>query len=103
MPDGFDADRLDEAIHGRLRLAIMAYLSGVEEATFAELKRVIKATDGNLSVHLKKLEDAGYVEIAKAFEARKPVTRISLTSPGRSAWIGYLDELRRLIAESAKT
>lgn len=93
----FDADKLDEVIHGKLRLAVMAYLASVEHATFAELKERTGASDGNLSVHLRKLEEAGYVAIDKRFVARKPQTRASLTTAGRTAWIGYLDQLRALI------
>jgi DNA-binding MarR family transcriptional regulator len=97
MPDGFDPGRIDDAIHAPLRLSVMAYLSGANAATFPELKAVTNATDGNLSVHLKKLEEAGYVTIEKVFEGKKPVTRAILTPSGRAAWIGYLDEMRRLV------
>ena len=96
--DGFDAASLDEAIHGKVRLAIMAYLSGAGSAAFAALKAATGTTDGNLSVHLRKLEDAGHVEIDKAFEGRKPVTTVHLTAGGREAWIAYLDQLRQLLA-----
>ncbi|TGY89147.1 transcriptional regulator [Marinicauda algicola] len=94
---GFDADKLDEVIHGKLRLAVMAYLASVVGATFAELKARTGASDGNLSVHLRKLEEAGYVAIDKRFVGRKPQTRASLTEAGRRAWIFYLDQLRALV------
>lgn len=94
---GFDADKLDEVIHGKLRLAVMAYLASVDSATFAELKARTGASDGNLSVHLRKLEEAGYVAIDKRFVGRKPQTRASLTEAGRRAWIYYLDQLRALV------
>jgi DNA-binding transcriptional ArsR family regulator len=97
MSDGFDATRLDDVIHGKVRLAIMAFLSGAGSASFTALKAATKASDGNLSVHLRKLEDAGHVTIDKAFEGRKPVTTIHLTPAGREAWIGYLEALRRLL------
>lgn len=93
----FDHTGLDDVIHGRLRLGIMAYLSTVSPATFLELRAKVNATDGNLSAHLTKLEAAGYVEISKTFEARKPVTRIGLTDTGRAAWIAYLARLRGLL------
>ena len=67
---GFDIDRIDEVIHGRLRLGIMAYLSTAESADFAALKARLQATDGNLSVHLRKLEERSYVAIDKSFVAR---------------------------------
>lgn len=97
MAEDFDAAALDDAIHGKLRLGLMAYLSSVETATFTELKQKTGASDGNLSVHLRKLEDAGYVAISKSFVDRKPQTRAGLTDTGRAAWIAYLDQLRGLL------
>jgi DNA-binding MarR family transcriptional regulator len=97
MSDKFDASQLDEIIHGKLRLGLMAYLSSAKNATFAELKAKTDASDGNLSVHLRKLEDAGYVAIDKRFVNRKPQTSAALTEQGRAAWIAYLDQLRALI------
>jgi len=94
---GFDVNRLDEAIHGRLRLGVMAYLIDAEAADFNELKHVLEATQGNLSVHLRKLEEAGYVEIIKSFQGRKPLTRIHLTPAGRKAFSGYLEALSKLV------
>lgn len=94
----FDSASLDETIHGRLRLGIMAYLSSVEGATFGELRQRTGATDGNLSVHLRKLEEAGYVAIDKRFVARRPQTSACLTATGRKAWITYLDQMRTLLA-----
>lgn len=95
---GFDAGDLDEVIHGKLRLGVMAYLCGVKDASFAELKEKTGATDGNLSAQMRKLEEAGYVGIEKTFVGRKPHTRASLTKAGRSAWTGYLAQLEALIA-----
>ena len=100
MADDFDATSLDDTIHGKLRLGIMAYLSAVSSATFGELKDKTAASDGNLSVHLRKLEEAGYVAIEKRFVDRKPQTRASLTETGRDAWLAYLDQLRGLLGES---
>ncbi len=93
----FDHGEIDDAIHGRLRLGIMAYLSAASPAIFGELRDKVNATDGNLSTHLRKLEDAGYVEIEKRFEGRRPQTRIHLTETGRKAWIDYLARLRTLL------
>jgi len=92
-----DLGRIDEVIHGRMRLGIMVYLADVETAEFTELKTVLEATQGNLSVHLKKLEEAGYVAIAKSFVNNKPLTRISITEPGRLAFAAYLEALGGLI------
>jgi DNA-binding MarR family transcriptional regulator len=92
-----DLGRIDEVIHGRMRLGIMVYLADVETADFTELKTVLEATQGNLSVHLKKLEEAGYVAIDKSFVNNKPLTRVSITEAGRTAFKGYLFALGNLI------
>lgn len=93
----FDHTTIDDVIHGRLRLGIMAYLSTVSPASFVELKAKVNATDGNLSTHLSKLEEAGYVRIEKKFAGKKPLTLIHLTKAGRNAWIAYLDSLHTLL------
>lgn len=93
----FDHAVIDDAIHGRIRLGIMAYLSTASPAIFGELKEKVNATDGNLSTHLRKLEEAGYVEIEKRFEGRRPQTRVHLTAAGRKAWLKYLDQIRSLL------
>ncbi|SRR5690606_20352853 len=95
--DGFDIDEIDEVIHGRVRLGVMAYLSGAGTAEFNELKARLQATDGNLSVHLRKLEEAGYVELLKTFQGRKPLTRARLTEAGRAAFVRYLDAIGKLV------
>jgi DNA-binding HxlR family transcriptional regulator len=101
--DDFDIAKIDEIIHGRLRLGIMAYLSGSGIADFNELKARLQASDGNLSVQLHKLEDAGYVAIKKSFHRQKPLTRVTLTQKGRDAFIAYLDALNELLpARSGK-
>jgi len=93
-----DLDRIDEVIHGRMRLGIMVYLADAEAADFTELKTVLEATQGNLSVHLRKLEEAGYVEIIKSFQGRKPLTRAHITPAGRTAFADYLEALSNLVA-----
>jgi DNA-binding MarR family transcriptional regulator len=95
-----DLGRIDEVIHGRMRLGIMVYLADAEAADFTELKTALEATQGNLSVHLKKLEEAGYVAVAKSFVNNKPLTRISITSEGRAAFSAYLEALGSLIGKS---
>ena len=92
-----DLGRIDDVIHGRMRLGIMVYLADAETAEFTELKTVLEATQGNLSVHLKKLEEAGYVAIDKSFVNNKPLTRVSITPEGRRAFAGYLQAISRLI------
>ena len=93
----FDHAQIDDAIHGRLRLGIMAYLSTVSPAIFGELKEKVGATDGNLSTHLRKLEDAGYIRQEKRFVGRRPQTRIFLTEDGRKAWLIWIDQMQGLI------
>jgi DNA-binding MarR family transcriptional regulator len=97
MSDGFDIGRIDDVIHGRLRLGIMAYLANAEVADFNELKAVLQATQGNLSIHLRKLEDAGYIAIEKSFLARKPLTQARITPAGRRAFGGYIKAMAALI------
>lgn len=92
-----DIGKIDEVIHGRLRLGIMVYLAQAEVADFTELKTVLDATQGNLSVHLRKLQDAGYVDIEKSFLNLKPLTRIRITKAGRDAFAAYLEALDRLM------
>ena len=91
-----DFGRIDEVIHGRMRLGIMVYLADVEAADFTELKTVLEATQGNLSVHLKKLEEAGYVAVSKATAGGRQRTWLSLTAPGRAAFKAHVAELTRL-------
>ena len=97
MADDFDISGLDEVIHGRMRLGIMAYLSSGGTADWNELKARLQATDGNLSVHLKKLEEAGYVALEKTYAGRKPLTRVALTPQGREAFVAYLDAMAKLV------
>jgi DNA-binding MarR family transcriptional regulator len=98
--DDFNIDAIDDVIHGRLRLGVMAYLSTAGAADFPLLKAKLQATDGNLSVQLRKLEEAGYVAIGKAFVGKKPQTTVTLTAEGRKAYIAYLDAMKKLIADS---
>lgn len=95
--EGFDIDHIDEVIHGRVRLGVMAYLSGAGSADFNTLKTRLQATDGNLSAHLRKLEDAGFVRVEKSFVNRKPLTTLILTDTGRTAFAAYLDAIGKLV------
>jgi DNA-binding MarR family transcriptional regulator len=94
----FDIAKIDDVIHGRLRLGVMAYLAKAEVASFNELKTVLQVTQGNLSIQLRKLEDAGYIAIDKSFLRRKPLTRARLTSAGRKAFRNYLEAIGKLVA-----
>lgn len=93
----FDHNQLDDLIHSRIRLAVMAVLVGVDSAEFIFIRDRVKTTDGNLSTHLRKLEAKGYVVIEKRFEKRKPVTEIALTAKGREAFEGYLQHLESML------
>ena len=93
----FHYTTIDEVIHGRLRLGIMAYLSAVSPAIFSELRDKVGTSDGNLSTHLKKLDEAGYVEIEKRFVGRRPQTRLHMTKTGRRAWLAWLAQIDAII------
>jgi DNA-binding HxlR family transcriptional regulator len=91
------AQRLDRLVHERLRLGILSALSVNQALTFNDLKRLLETTDGNLSVHARKLEEAGYVACTKTFEGRVPRTEYKLTAAGRKALDRYLDHMEALI------
>lgn len=91
------AHEIDRMIHERLRLGIISALAANNSLTFNELKQTVKTTDGNLSVHARKLEDAGYISCSKSFEGRTPKTEYSLTAAGRRALERYLDHMEALI------
>ena len=93
----FDYQQIDDVIHSRIRTAIMAVLVSVEEAEFKYLKEKINATDGNLSVHIKKLEGAGYLSVKKSFINRKPVSQYKITIKGRKAFENYIKNLENII------
>ncbi len=93
----FDHSDIDDVIHGRLRLGVMAYLSSVEEASFNEIRDKVGASDGNLSTHLRKLEEAGYIRQDKSFVGRRPRTTVHLTEAGRAAWIAWINRMEALI------
>jgi DNA-binding MarR family transcriptional regulator len=88
---------LDPTIHGPVRLAIFSILSGAEEAEFTYLRDRIGATDGNLSVHLSKLEEAGFIAVEKQFVGKKPRTLYRLTERGRRAFVAYVKNLKALL------
>jgi DNA-binding transcriptional ArsR family regulator len=88
---------LDRLIHDRVRLGIVSALAAGERLSFTELKQALGTTDGNLSVHARKLEEAGYVSCVKSFEGRTPRTDYALTAAGRRALERYLDHMDALI------
>jgi DNA-binding transcriptional ArsR family regulator len=91
------ATSLDRLIHERTRLAIISALAVNASLTFNDLKNLLRVTDGNLSVHARKLEDAGYVDCAKSFDGRVPKTEYRLSASGRRALEKYLDHMEALI------
>ena len=93
------APNLDRLIHERLRLGIISALAANESLTFSDLKNLMNTTDGNLSVHARKLEEAGYISCTKFFEGRLPKTEYKLTAAGRSALEKYLSHMESLIKQ----
>jgi DNA-binding MarR family transcriptional regulator len=93
---------LDALIHERTRLAILSALAVNPTLTFNDLKQLLDTTDGNLSVHARKLEDAGYLSCTKSFEDRRPRSEYALTPGGRKALQQYLDHMERLIKATRK-
>ncbi len=91
------ASDLDRLIHERMRLGIVSALAVNESLTFSDLKKLLKTTDGNISVHARRLEDAAYIACFKSFEGRMPKTEYRLTSAGRRALERYLDHMEALI------
>jgi DNA-binding HxlR family transcriptional regulator len=92
-----DLPELNPVVHGRLRLALLSLLSGVEQAEFTWLRAKTQATDGNLGAQLLKLEEAGYVTIKKKFVLRKPQTIYRITETGRHALSTYVRALKQLL------
>src|SRR5205807_8595014 len=94
---------IDRLIHERLRLGIISALAVNDSLTFNDLKHTVRATDGNLSVHARKLEDAGYINCSKTFHGRTPKTEYSLTTAGRRALERYLDHMEAVIGRMRRT
>ena len=90
---------LDQLIHGRMRLGIVSALAVEQSLTFNELKKRLDTSDGNLSAHARRLEEAGYVEVTKSFDGRLPRTDYRLTPSGRKALERYLDHMEALIEQ----
>ena len=90
-------DAIDRLIHERLRLGIVSALAVNDSLSFSDLKKLMKTTDGNLSVHARKLEEAEYITCTKSFEGRMPKTEYRLTATGRRALERYLDHMEALI------
>lgn len=89
--------QLDKLIHERIRLGIVSALAASDTLTFSDLKKLLDTTDGNLSVHARRLEDAGYIEAIKSFEGRTPKTEFRLLKKGRLALDNYLKQMEEII------
>ncbi len=92
-----NAPQLDPLVHERVRLGIVSALAVNKSLSFSDLKKLLNTTDGNLSVHARKLEEAGYIACTKSFDGRIPRTEYRLTPSGRQAFERYLNEMERLI------
>ena len=97
QPEASESDAMDKLIHERTRLAIVSALAVNPSLSFNELKQLLNVTDGNLSVHARKLEDAKYIECKKGFEGRMPKTVYKITKSGRKALEEYLDQMESII------
>ena len=92
--------QLDRVIHEKGRLAIMSALAASPELTFTELRDLLAMTDGNLTTHIKALQQEGYVAVAKSYQNRRPLTTCSLTAAGRKAFAGYVNLLEQIVREN---
>lgn len=94
--------KLDRVIHERGRMAIMSLLAATPDLSFTEIREALAMTDGNLSMHLKTLQESGYVAVTKSFQERKPLTTCSLTAAGRKAFSEYIDLLEEIVKQNRK-
>lgn len=92
--------QIDRVIHEKGRLPIVALLAASPELSFTEIRDTLRMTDGNLSVHLRTLQQAGYVALTKSFQNRKPLTTCALTPAGRQAFAGYVALLEQIVKQS---
>ena len=96
------SNELDKVIHERMRLGIISALAANEKLSFTELRDLLATSDGNISVHARKLEEAGYVTCEKSFKGRMPLTEYAITKDGRKALTRYLDHMEALIKAMRK-
>ena len=92
--------QLDRVIHEKGRLAIMSLLAANDELSFTEMRNTLNMTDGNLSMHLRTLQESGYVGVTKSFQDKRPLTTCSLTSSGRKAFKSYIDLLEQIVQQT---
>lgn len=94
--------QLDRVIHEKGRLAIMSLLAASPQVSFTEMRSLLGMTDGNLTTHMRTLQEAGYVAVTKAFRDGRPLTTYALTEGGRKAFGGYVDLLERIVREARR-
>jgi len=94
--------QLDRVIHEKGRLAIMSMLAASPELSFTELRDALNMTDGNLTTHIRTLQEAGYVTVAKSYQNKRPLTTVSLTTAGRKAFTDYVDLLEKIVQQTRK-
>jgi DNA-binding MarR family transcriptional regulator len=92
--------QLDRVIHEKGRLPIVSLLAATDELSFTELRDTLKMTDGNLSMHIRTLQEAGFVSVTKSYEDRRPLTTCSLTPAGRRAFCSYIDLLEDIVRQA---
>ena len=92
--------QLDRVIHEKGRLAIMSALAAAPDLSFTELRDMLAMTDGNLTTHIRALQEAGYVSVAKSYQNRRPLTTCSLTAAGRKAFAGYVNLLEQIVRQN---
>lgn len=92
--------QLDRVIHEKGRLAIMSMLAASPELSFTEMRDTLKMTDGNLTTHIRTLQEAGYISVTKSFQNNRPLTTCSLTTAGKKAFTGYINLLASLVEQS---
>ncbi len=95
--------QLDRVIHEKGRLAILSLLAASPELAFTELRDTLRMTDGNLTTHIRTLQEAGYVAVAKSYQNHRPLTTCSLTAAGRKAFADYISLLEQIVAQTKQT
>jgi DNA-binding MarR family transcriptional regulator len=92
--------QIDRVIHEKGRLGIMSMLAATPELSFTELRDTLAMTDGNLTTHIRTLQEAGYVAVSKSYEKNRPLTTCSLTTAGKKAFAGYIDLLEQILQQN---
>jgi len=94
--------QLDRVIHEKGRLAIMSMLAASPELSFTEIRDSLNMTDGNVTTHIRTLQEAGYVSVAKSYQNKRPLTTVSLTTAGRKAFTDYVNLLEQIVQQTRK-